>query len=270
MPYPPIQGRVISLFGFPLDTGVPTNGQFISFNSGTGLWELVSGGGGGEANTSSNVGTGFGLALAKVGVDLPFKTLVQNLEIIITSSATELAFSIGVIAQSKITGLVAALATKIDTVVNVGTGVGKIFRDKVATTINLKSILAGDGIDVINNADTVEIKNLIIGIMGVNYDRDTPAGDEFYGLNNQLAGDGNELDVLMPVAVDTKFKNMTISILTNSYDGVTLWKFRVEQVDGNQVINIPATTIGEITDTVNEDSVLQQDRVNFFLLVLIF
>ena len=40
--------------------------------------ELEGGGGGGEANTSSNVGGGNELALPKVGVDLPFRTLLPG------------------------------------------------------------------------------------------------------------------------------------------------------------------------------------------------
>ena len=57
------------------------------------LWTTsgaAGGGGGGEANTSSNVGTGEGtLAKAKVGVDLPFKSLKQGSNITITNNADD-------------------------------------------------------------------------------------------------------------------------------------------------------------------------------------
>lgn len=107
----PIQGKAISLFGKPL-TPVPPNpvaNDGIKFNFTTLQWELAPFGGAGEANTSSNVGPGAGLALPKVGVDLPFKSLSGNPEIVLTPTATEILFAIGAIAQSKITGLVADL-----------------------------------------------------------------------------------------------------------------------------------------------------------------
>ena len=54
-------------------------------------WEIVVGGGGGEANTSSNAGGGAQLALAKSGVDLPFRTLVSgDASVSFTQNATEL------------------------------------------------------------------------------------------------------------------------------------------------------------------------------------
>jgi len=55
---------------------------------------LEAGAAGGEANTSSNSGAGDGLALAKVGVDLPFKSLIDDTEIVITSNPSDLTFSI--------------------------------------------------------------------------------------------------------------------------------------------------------------------------------
>lgn len=60
------------------------------------MWEpLVGSGGGGEANTSSNVGTGQGLAKAKVGVDLPFKSLLGTAnEITLVGSTNEVTFSL--------------------------------------------------------------------------------------------------------------------------------------------------------------------------------
>ena len=50
----------------------------------------ATGGGAGEANTTSNLGTGEGLAAPKAGVDLPFKSLVGGTNITLTSDATTL------------------------------------------------------------------------------------------------------------------------------------------------------------------------------------
>lgn len=59
-----------------------------------GKWPLPAGGGGsGEANTSSNVGTGEGLAKPKAGVNLPFKTLKAGTNITLTPSADEILIS---------------------------------------------------------------------------------------------------------------------------------------------------------------------------------
>lgn len=50
----------------------------------------------GEANTSSNVGTGEGLAKAKVGVDLPFKSLLgQTNKIVLTGNTNDVTITIG-------------------------------------------------------------------------------------------------------------------------------------------------------------------------------
>jgi len=82
---------LFKLFGKPL-AGVPpdpSNLDIIQFNSTTGKWELVSGVVGSAVQSSSNVGSGEGLALARVGDDLPFKSLVAGAGIDLQSSATE-------------------------------------------------------------------------------------------------------------------------------------------------------------------------------------
>ncbi len=160
---PPIQGISITLFGKGLLPGVPLNDQIISFDSGLNLWKIITNpGGGGEANTSSNVGTGDGLALPKVAVDLPFKSLVENTEVLIASAATELSFSIGSIAQAKIIGLVADLLTKIETSSNVGTGDG-LALPKVGIDLPFKSLTPGEGIVMTPSPTEIEIKLLNVG-----------------------------------------------------------------------------------------------------------
>lgn len=71
----------------------PADQDGIKFDFATNQWILAPFGGGGEANTSSNVGTGAGLALPKVGVDLPFKSLVAGAGIVLTPTATEIEIS---------------------------------------------------------------------------------------------------------------------------------------------------------------------------------
>lgn len=268
MSYSPVQGRAIILFakGLAAVPPFPVAGDGIKFNAITDKWELAPFGGGGEVNTSSNVGIGAGLALAKVGVDLPFKSLLGNPEIVLTPTPTTVDFSIGAIAQSKITGLVAALLTKIDTVLNVGTGDGDVFRNiSPSTTLNLKTILEGDGIDVINNADDIEIKNLIVGIVCVNNDRDVPGSStEFFGISNQVAGDSSEVDVQNPMPRAMKFRNMTIHLVSNTRDGISTENLRINGVNGNLNLSIPASTAGTFIDTSNTDSVAQLDLINYF------
>jgi hypothetical protein len=115
----------------------------------------------GEVNTASNVGTGVNVFLAKVLQDLEFRSLLANAEILITQNALDLAFSIGAIAQSKITGLVSALLTKIETLTNVGTG-AEIAKAKVGVNVDLRKINAGTNISVVQNADDITINNTAI------------------------------------------------------------------------------------------------------------
>lgn len=73
-------------------TTPPSNNQVLTYNSTSSQWVPATppGSGGGEANTTSNVGTGEGtLALAKSGVNLPFKTLKQGTNITLTNNAND-------------------------------------------------------------------------------------------------------------------------------------------------------------------------------------
>jgi len=290
---------LFKLFGKKL-AGVPpspSNLDIIQFNSTSNEWELSQGIIGNAVQSSSNVGTGAGLALSRVLDDLPFKSLVDgveivitvtatelifsigtiaiskisglqvaldtkietitnvggaseiaqakvgqnvnlrtllaNLEILITTNANDLAFSIGAIAQSKITGLVALLATKIDTIVNVGTGVGKVFRDKVGTTMNLKSIKAGTGISVVNNADDIEIIATGGGGVDVKGGSDTVVVNSTTAIvfNTAFVGTPN---VVVSFAGNVDFvdneKAIALSVFNISTTGFTV---RYDEKDGN-------------------------------------
>ena len=72
----------------------PANNDGIKFNFALQRWELAPFGGAGEANTSSNVGAGLGWALPKVGVDLPFKSLIALAPLSIVSNPTDITISV--------------------------------------------------------------------------------------------------------------------------------------------------------------------------------
>ena len=56
-----------------------------------------------------------------------------------------------------------ALKTELSTGANVGTGTGQVFRDKTTNTLNFKTILAGSGITITNNADDIVITSTATG-----------------------------------------------------------------------------------------------------------
>jgi len=90
----PLEG-VRDLFGKSLSNVTPANNDVPIFSSAINAWIVGAGGGGGEVNTASNIGTGEGLAVAKVVFDLPFKSLLGTAgEIILVGGANEVTFSI--------------------------------------------------------------------------------------------------------------------------------------------------------------------------------
>jgi hypothetical protein len=191
-----LQG-IRNLFGKSESNQTPSNLDIIQFNSATQQWELVSGVVGNAVQTSSNVGSGEGVALPRVGDDLPFRSLTTTSKISLTGSATEIEIDIGTLLISDIQGLQTALDnleppflisditglqtaldsklespidisdvtnlqtdldSKIETLTNVGSGVG-ISKPKVLQNVDLKSILAGTGITINSLTDEIEIVN---------------------------------------------------------------------------------------------------------------
>ena len=99
----------------------------------------------GEANTSSNSGGGDGLALAKDGVDLPFKSLTAGANITLTPSADEIEISA--------TG---GGGGEANTSSNSGGGAG-LAQTKSGVDLPFKSLVAGSGISLTPTADEITI-----------------------------------------------------------------------------------------------------------------
>jgi len=91
-----LQGKRL-LFGKIESNDVPVNNNIPIFNFATNQWELgFAGGGGSGVQTSSNVGAGAGLALTRVLDDLPFKSIIGELNrVIITVNPTDITITLG-------------------------------------------------------------------------------------------------------------------------------------------------------------------------------
>ncbi len=224
-----------------------------------------------KIETITNIGGASEIAKAKVGTNVDLRTLLANAEILITTNVSDLAFSIGAIAQAKITGLVTALASKLETIANVGTGAGLIFRDKVGVTANLKSLLAGTGISITNNADDIEISatggtSPPVLLQNCNDTETIPQDntDRFLSLVGEDADDSTEINKQTPFVKACKLANMGIHISVNASTGVGFtFKLRINGVDGNLIISVGAGLTGFFQDTVNQDDIAVGDLVNY-------
>jgi len=165
------------LFGKSEANDTPSNLDIIQFNSATQEWELVSGVVGNAVQSSSNVGSGEGVAKPRVGDDLPFRSFTTTSRITLTGSADEIEIDLGTVLISDISGLQTALDnleppflisditglqteldSKIETLTNVGSG-AVIAKPKVLQNVDLRSILAGTGITINQLTDEIEIVN---------------------------------------------------------------------------------------------------------------
>ena len=349
---------LFKLFGKKL-AGVPPspiNNDIIVFNVSNNEWELQQAIIGNAVQSSSNVGTGAGLALNRVLDDLPFKTLVDGIEIVIVVSATELTFSIGAIAISKITGLQVALDSKlespiaisdttglqvaldsklespiaisdttglqtaldskietitnvgaeneiakakvgtdvpvrtlkagtnitivqnvddleisatggtgeINTGANVGTGLGKVFRDKIGVILNFKSILSGAGITVNNLADDIEIKG-VISFMNNVFDEVELSDGDFLAVVGLDKEDNNESTRQGIIASATKLRRLAIVISTNGTGIASTFVLRVNGVTVNQSVTIPTGITGTFQDITNTDNISALDKINYLI-----
>lgn len=129
---------------------IDTNGKenyFVKLKSdGTGF-ELVEGtpSASGESNTSSNLGAGEGLASAKSGADLPFKSLLAGSNITLASDANTVTIN-----------STASGGGETNTSSNVGTGTG-IFKQKSGVDFQFKSLLSGNGVNISSASNEITL-----------------------------------------------------------------------------------------------------------------
>lgn len=99
----------------------------------------------GEANDAANVGAGTGqIYRDKTGTTINLKTLVAGSNVSLTNNADTIT--------------IAATDTgEVNTASNVGTGDGELFAGKSGVDLQFKTLVAGDNVNITNNANDVEI-----------------------------------------------------------------------------------------------------------------
>ncbi len=174
------------------------------------------------------------------------------------------------IAQSKIAGLVAVLGTKVDTLADVGAGVGKITKAIVGTTAQFKSILAGAGITVNNLTDEIEIVAAAaagIAILGNVFEDEGLDDEKFIPVVGSQSTFPQEprRELIIPVAL--KLQKLAITIRNNARTTVSNFNLRVNSVTVNQTIPIPAGTTGTFQDSTNTDNISALDKIVYQIIL---
>ena len=121
-----------------------TSPQSINiFNSTNSTWEPIAMSSGGQDNTASNVGSGEGIFVSKVGVDLRFRSLIAGTNITLASDGTSVTIS------STDTG-------EANTASNLGAGTG-LFTTKAGVNLPFRSLVGGTNVNLTNDTNTVTI-----------------------------------------------------------------------------------------------------------------
>ena len=170
------------------------------------------GGGGGEVNTSSNVGTGAGLALPKVGFDLPFKSILAGSNITVTPQANTITISASG----------GAVGGQVDSVVG-GTDISVDSSDPVNPIVNFTGVIPPPGGQVDSvvggtdiSVDNTDPANPIVSYTGASSGQenppfpDKPAGEPVVlVLTGQSNAVGATTSPVVPFQVNTRVFDWT-------------------------------------------------------------
>lgn len=138
-----VANRQTALNGLTAVAGA-TNEFVLTKDTATGnaLWKAVPTGGGGEANTSSSAGGTVALALAKVGVNLPFRGLTAGANVTLTPSGTDVTI---------------AATGEANTISSVAATGSSIVSGKVGVDLRVKGLGPGTGISVGSSATDLTV-----------------------------------------------------------------------------------------------------------------
>jgi len=84
-----------------------------------------------------------------------------------------------------------------------------------------------------------------------------------FGHAVQWGNNASEAQAAMLMRTAGTWSNISIKILTNTRDDALTGKSRINGVDGNQSVTVPASTTGTFTDAVNTDSIAAGNKINY-------
>lgn len=101
-----------------------------------------------------------------------------------------------------------------------------------------------------------------ITVFTVSMDTLTAMNNDFHPISAHVdVASGTELNIQSPLASAGILERMAVQINANGQAGITIWKIRINGVDGNQTISIPASTTGFFQDVTNTDTIAVGDLV---------
>lgn len=108
---------------------------------------------------------------------------------------------------------------------NVGSGTGLVFRDKIGTTLNFKTLLAGSGISISNNANDITINASVAAAGG--WSDNTPHVDLSTATNQVRIGDGTAAIPALSFLsdTDTGLFHVSANTFAASMGGTAHWVF---------------------------------------------
>ena len=199
----------------------------------------------GEINTASNTGAGIGLYKDKTGANLNFKSIIagNNISFDTTNQNQIVISSTGGSATS--TGQ------------NIGTGIGRLYANSLASVLRFKSIKAGNNIQIIDGASEITISASSV----INDEPNTPGGllgpsniiNSSGQLKSLLAGDGliftNSTEESLTLAT-----NVT-NEMANVGAGVQVYKGFNSSLDRYELKTIKAQD-GLTVDNLNDNEIV--------------
>ena len=200
----------------------------------------------GEINTASNTGAGIGLYKDKTGANLNFKSIIAGNNISFdTSNPNQIVISS--------TG-----GSATSTGQNIGTGIGRLYANSLASVLRFKSIKAGNNIQIIDGASEITISASSV----TNDEPNTPGGvllgpsniiNSSGQLKSLLAGDGliftNSTEESLTLAT-----NIT-NEMANVGAGVQVYKGFNSSLDRYELKTIKAQD-GLTVDNLNENEIV--------------